>query len=1515
MCDRADPLSRFRAPVEEWFSETFSGPTEAQVRGWGAILEGRSTLLLAPTGSGKTLAAFLCAIDRLMFAAEPPEPSTRCRVLYISPLKALAVDIERNLRSPLEGIAHTAARCGVETSLPEVFLRTGDTPARERARMVRRPPDILITTPESLYLLLTSKASSVLHSVETVIIDEIHALAGGKRGAHLMVSLERLEALRARRGARALQRIGLSATQRPLDEIARFLGGGHVDSSGDWQPRQVTVVDAGRRKEIDLSIQMPVEVESASSSSTAEATKRPSMWEAIHLRLVELIREHHTTMVFVNSRRLAERMAESLNALAAEEIALAHHGSVAREQRLEIEDRLKRGDIPAIVATSSMELGIDMGAVDLVVQIETPPSVASGLQRIGRANHAVGEVPRGIVFPKFRGELLACAALTRAMLDGDVESTRYPRSPLDVLAQQIVAMVSMRPWDVDELFDISRQAAPFAELPRSSFEGLLDLLSGRYPSDEFRDLRARITWDRIGGTVKARQGSQRLAIANAGTIPDRGLYGVFLLGDDGTSGKRVGELDEEMVFETEVGEVFLLGASSWRVHEITHDRVLVTAAAGEPGKMPFWHGERVGRAMDFGRAIGRLGREIIAAPREQALERLRGEHSLDSAAAENLLCYLEEQRQATKVLPSDRDIVIESSIDELGDWRVCVLSPFGGAVHAPWSQAVVGRLQSELGQKVESLWRDDGMMFRLPETGECPPYELLIPDSDSVESLVVEHLASTSLFAARFRENAARALLLPRRRPGTRSPLWLQRKRSADLLAVASRYTAFPILLETYRECLRDVFDLPGLVEILECIRSREVRVHRIETRRPSPFASSILFHFVGTFLYDDDAPLAERRARTLCIDQEQLRELLGEEELRELLDADSIEEYERVLQHLVEGRRARHADGVHDLLLSLGDLSTAEILERSVEGLEVEAALESLEEERRVVPVCVAGESRWIAAEDAASYRDGLGIPLPPGLPAAFLEESADALRGLCARWARTHGPFPPGSLVARLGVAKDSVRSVLRTLEDAGRLVSGAFLRHGDSVEWCDVEVLRMIKRRSLAVLRSAVEPAEPEVFARMLCDWQGLRRRRRGVEGLLEVVQDLEACPLLVSTFEREVLARRVEDYDPAWLDALLASGEIVWQGIEAVGSSDGRVAFYLRERHSLLARPGRRAEGELVGDLRARLAEGGATFFSQLVADTGAFRGDIGAALIDLVWSGEVTNDTFRPLRSLGRARSTTARRSARSRAGSTRRPLLGPPGTEGRWSLLPELAERDAAFETRRRHALTETLLARYGVLTREAVLAEGVDGGFASIYPILSALEDGGRIRRGYFVAGLGATQFATGGADDRLRDLRAMPPEETAQEPAMVLAATDPANPYGSILPWPQHSSARIERRGGARVVLGGGRLLAWIGRSERDLLTFLPSGDPDRSRQAKALAAALADHVRESGRRAFLLRSIDGRPALASSLRGALEGAGFRAGPQGFLARPQDLHAAGSPGSGGDGGYEPDPYDLEND
>jgi ATP-dependent Lhr-like helicase len=1466
-------LDVFSPAVRAWFESTFATPTPAQAQGWPAIAGGRHSLVLAPTGSGKTLAAFLWALDRLM--TEPPPPTDRrCRVLYVSPLRALAVDVEKNLRAPLVGIGLAAERLGEHVHEPRVAIRTGDTPANERRRMQTRPPDILITTPESLYLMLTSQARELLRSVRWVIVDEIHAIAGTKRGAHLALSLERLEEITQA----SPQRIGLSATQRPLDEIARFLGG-HTEDG----PRPVTIVDAGLRKPMEVEVVVPVE-DMAELSDVAEtpprmpvslgpvttgaAASRASIWPAIHPRLLELIRAHRSTIVFVNARRLAERLAARLNELADEELVRAHHGSIAREQRLEIEDRLKRGTLKAIVATSSLELGIDMGAVDLVVQVESPGSVARGMQRIGRAGHQVGEPSRGKVFPKFRADLLEATVVVKRMLDGAIEETHYPRNPLDVLAQQIVAMCATDEWTVEDLGRVVRRAANFAELSDELLRNVLDLLAGRYPSDEFAELRPRIVWNRRTDTLRAREGAGRIAIASAGTIPDRGLFGVFTV-----DGRRVGELDEEMVYESRRGEVFVLGASSWRIEDITLDRVVVSPAPGEPGKMPFWHGDKPGRPLELGRAIGAVTRELASVEHEPAVERLRSEFELDELAAENLASYLDDQREATGAVPDDRTIVIERFPDELGDWRVCVLTPFGARVHAPWAMAIEGRLDERYGLDVQVLWSDDGIAIRLPESEERIPVEDLLFDPDEVEEMVLERLPATALFTTVFREAAARALLLPRRTPGRRTPLWQQRRRGADLLEVASRHPTFPILLEATRECVRDVFDVPALKEVLADVRARRVRVVPVDTVRSSPFAQSLLFRWISIYMYEGDSPLAERRAAALSLDRDLLRELLGAEDLRELIDPGALAGLELELQHLAEGRRARNADDVHDLLRRLGDLSTAEVAARSIG--DPSSWLDALEREARAIRLRVAGEERFVAVEDAGRYRDALGAALPIGVPAIFTGSTPAPLEALVARYARTHGPFGASDVATRLGAVPDRIASALASLETQGRVVRGEFRPGGLEREWCDADVLRSIRRRSLAVLRTEVEPVEPAALGRFLAEWHAVTRPRSGPTALVDAIAQLQGASIPASIVEAEVLRARVRGYRAADLDALCASGDVVWMGSGGIGADDGRISFGFREHLRLVAPPlpETRPDGPVHEALREHLRRSGASFWPELFAAAGVpDERTVLAALWDLVWAGEVTNDTLAPLRAfLTRRPSKAARAGAKPRPGAIRR--AGPPAAAGRWSSVAGLLEPTPA-PTQAAHARAMQLLERHGVLTREAVLAEGAPAGYAGVYGVLRALEESGKVRRGYFVDGLGAAQFALPGAVERLRDLR-----EPQRDPVTVaLAAADPAQPYGAALPWPE-SAGRPARVAGAYVILSDGEPAAYLERGARTLLTF--------PRATTAWVDALASLVKDGRLRRVELSRVDGAPPAQSPWLEPLRSAGFAEGYRGLVLR----------------------------
>jgi ATP-dependent Lhr-like helicase len=1698
----SDPMRGFGTLTRDWFTGAFSAPTEAQVQAWAAIAAGDNTLVVAPTGSGKTLAAFLWALDRLASGPAPADPKLRCRVLYISPLKALAVDIERNLRAPLTGIRQVAQRRGLPEPGIGVAVRTGDTAADERRRLASKPPDILITTPESLFLILTSRARDALRGVDTVIVDEVHALAGNKRGAHLALSLERLDALRA--GAAAgpggpgpgtAQRIGLSATVRPAEEVAAFLGGA----------RPVTIAAPPSSKQIEVKIVVPVEdmsdldappavtpqggpgsvpsvlVGPEGPDGSVPAVPPPpaqrSIWPHVEERVLDLIGQHRSTIVFANSRRLAERLCGRLNELAAEraevaaaaeeglappapaasavpaqimaqagasagapaEVARAHHGSVSRQERAQIEEALKAGRLPAVVATSSLELGIDMGAVDLVIQVESPPSVASGLQRTGRAGHNVGDVSRSVFFPKYAGDLVQSAVVAQRMREGAIEELRIPRNPLDVLAQQIVAMAAMDDWQVSELEQVVRRAAPFSGLTRPVLEAVLDMLAGRYPSEEFAELRPRLVWDRTTDTLHGRPGAQRLAVTSGGTIPDRGLFGVFLAGPQrqGRNSHRVGELDEEMVYESRVGDVFVLGASSWRIEDITADQVLVSPAPGQPGRLPFWHGDAPGRPAELGRALGAFCRELGAAGEEAATATLRSA-GLDDLAAGNLIRYLAAQREATGYLPDDRTLVMERFRDELGDWRLVLHSPYGARVHAPWALAIAARLRERYqDMDVQALHTDDGIVLRVPDADEPPPAGIAEFDADEVDALVTAELGGSALFASRFRECAARALLLPRRRPGRRSPLWQQRQRSAQLLAVASRYGTFPVVLETVRECMQDVFDVPALAGLMRDLAGRKIRLVEVETPAPSPFGRSLMFRYVGAFMYEGDSPLAERRAQALALDSSLLAELLGQADLRELLDPAVVGQTEAELQRLAPGRACRDLEAVADLLRTIGPLSAAEVADRCTEPGAAPGRLAELAARRRAIEVRIGGEARWAAIEDAGRLRDALGVPLPVGVPAAFTEPVPDPLEDLVARYARCHGPFTTADVARRYGLGTAVVGGALRRLAAQGRVNEGEFLPGERGAEWCDAEVLRLLRRRCLARLRKEAEPVPPEALGAFLPAWQnaGQRAPARGAgtsprpgrswrvagpDAVYDAVEQLAGAPVPASALETLVLPGRVPGYQSALLDELTAAGEIVWAGAGGLPGGDGWLA--LAPAHTgplLLPAPSEITMTPLHEAVLGVLDGGGALFF-RMLADRaagllpeaerrGLTDGAVAAAIWDLVWAGRLTNDTLAPLRTvlgsgrpvggvararvgtgraedgpsgagpsgagpssagpsgagpsgagpggarlsgarpgghvpvgngLGRAGPLTAGglaavpftalpggpgRAGRAgrfgaRGSGSGRPAVasrtGPPTVTGRWSLLPG-PDPDP---TRRLHALARALLERHGILTRGAVAAERVPGGFGALYPVLRAMEEAGHCRRGYFVEGLGGAQFALPGAVDRMRAMAAEPPapappgppqfrghpsawpagpgdtrhgdpgheaKDPPGPPVTVLAAADPANPYGSALPWPARPGEvpgghRPGRKAGALVVLSGGQLVLYVERGGKTLLSW--TSDPAVLAPA---AAGLAEAVRGGALGRLTVERADGSGVYESPLAQALAEAGFRPTPRGLRLR----------------------------
>ncbi|MBA0045616.1 ATP-dependent helicase [Mycobacteroides sp. LB1] len=1508
MSRESSPLARFSAPTREWFTESFPGPTQAQSGAWQSIANGDNTLVVAPTGSGKTLAAFLWAIDTLV-GAEPDRRGTR--VLYVSPLKALAVDVERNLRAPLAGIARTATRMGLLEPSITIGVRSGDTPAQRRRALISSPPDILITTPESLFLMLTSAARETLDTVRTVIVDEVHAVAGTKRGAHLALSLERLDS----RLSQPAQRIGLSATVKPAGEVARFLSG----------RAPATVVSPASPKTFDLSVVVPVPDMSAPDTypdPEAANAGTNTIWPHVEQRIVDLIEAHRSSIVFANSRRLAERLTARFNEIHAERLgvdltpipnpgvpggppahimgsgqtfgaapllARAHHGSVSKEQRAAIEDDLKTGRLKCVVATSSLELGIDMGALDLVVQVEAPPSVASGLQRIGRAGHQVGEVSRGVLFPKHRTDLLGCAVTVRRMLDGDIETLRVPANPLDILAQHTVAACALDPLDVETWFDVVRRSAPFSSLPRSAFDAVLDLLSGKYPSTDFAELRPRVVYDRDEGTLTGRPGAQRLAVTSGGAIPDRGLFTVYMYaGAEGEKPSRVGELDEEMVYESRPGDVISLGATSWRITEITHERVIVVPAFGQPGRLPFWRGDAVGRPAELGIALGHLTGELAAAG-DAEFEKRCSAIGFDDFAMGNLRTLLSDQLQSTGAVPTDTTLIVERFRDELGDWRIVLHSPYGLRVNGPLALAVSDRLQQRYGIGESPTATDDGIVVRLPDTDDNPPgASLFVFDAAEIEAIVTREVGGSALFAARFRECAARALLLPRRNPGRRSPLWQQRQRAAQLLDVARNHPDFPIILEALRECLQDVYDIGTLVRLMSGIEQRRIRIVEVQTDTPSPFAAAQLFSYVGGFMYDEDRPLAERRAAALSLDTGLLAELMGRVELRELLDPAVIDATERQLQHLADDRKARDAEALADLFRLLGPLAAAEVNARC-DGAGTDW-LRELVTARRVVESRYGGHSWWAAVEDVARLRDALGVPVPPGVPAAFTDATADPLGELLGRFARTHGPFTTGQAAERFGIGVRVAADVLDRLATRGQLVRGEFTgqfnsRATDSEQWCDAEVLRVLRRRSLAALRAQVEPVSTAAFARFLPDWQYLDASLRGTDGVATVIDQLAGVPIPASAWEPLILARRVRDYSPRMLDELLASGEAVWSGHGSITAQDGWIALH----PSGVAPATLAATDPVVLDMAHRaildgLADGGGYFFRQFGAEASR------AALWDLVWAGLVTGDTFAPVRALlgTSTKSRTAhrnRRAPRLRA-YTPIPTALPvdPAVAGRWSLLPERL----ADGTERSHMQAELLLGRYGVVTKGSVVAEGVAGGFAWLYKVLSTFEDNGRCRRGYFIESLGGAQFASPATVDRLREY--LDAVDNARKPyrAAVLAATDPANPYGAALVWPRtvsDSGHRPGRKAGALTALVDGDLVLYIERGGKSLLSFVT--DPT---MLHAAALGTMELVREGGLDGLVIERVDGRSVFDighSPVIEALIEAGFARTPRGLRLR----------------------------
>lgn len=1581
----ADSLAQFAPATRAWFTQTFSAPTAVQTGAWAAIGAAENALVIAPTGSGKTLAAFMQAIDQLFREREIADEGavnnalSATRILYISPIKALGTDVQRNLRLPLEGIS--AQRKCRDDPLVEikVGMRTGDTPPKERARLLRHPPDILITTPESLYLMLTSKARETLRGVRTVIVDEVHAVAGGKRGSHLALSLERLDALLAV----PAQRVGLSATVRPVERVARFLAGS----------QSVTVVNPASSRRFDLQVVVAVEdmtdipARNGSAAGDGSQDRQGSIWPHVEASILDQVLLRRSTIVFTNSRGLAEKLTARLNELYAERvgrtddatqvamsgspathyvssaggtdgrsagaapyIARSHHGSVSKEQRGEIEQALKAGDLRCVVATSSLELGIDMGLVDLVIQVAAPPSVASALQRVGRAGHHVGGISAGLIYPLTRRDLVDAAVTIDGMLAGRIEAIEPPRNPLDVLTQQTVAAVSMDAIDVDDWFASVRRAAPFESLSREVFDAVLDMLAGRYPSDDFAEFRPRLVWNRETGQLTARPGAKLLAVTSGGTIPDRGMFSVVLPeGEESAGSRRVGELDEEMVYESRVNDIITLGTSSWRIQQITNDQVVVTPAPGRSARLPFWRGDGVGRPAELGEAIG-----AFLSLLERSIERDDSPHfdnelesrleaaGLGRNAINNLFSLASEQREATGVLPTDRRLVLERCRDETGDWRVILHSPYGRRVHEPWALAIAERIRQRWKVDPSVVASDDGIIAQVPDsTGRVPGVELFIYDPQSLRKTVTDAVAGSALFAARFRECAARALFLPRRMPGRRSPLWQQRLRAGQLLQIAQDHPDFPILIETARECLQDVYDLAALDVLMQRLQDGAVQIAEITTEVPSPFAASLLFGYVAQFMYEMDAPLAERRTSVLSLDSGLLGDLIGQVDMGELLDPVVVERVGHELQRLTPSHQAKGLEGAADLLRLLGPLTTEDVARRLSEGEQAAAYLVDLERAGRTIRVTLAGSEYWAGVEDAARLRDALGVPLPGNLPSVFLGRAPTPLSDLIARYARTHGPFSTEALASRFGLGIAVAEDALERLREQGKLLKGNFgigpraavqsLKPHVGAElarreWVGEEVFKRLRLRSLEAAREATLAVAQEAYVRLLLERQCLVPESAGkaavatqkaggtlvgVEGVTRVIEQLAGLPLPASLWESQILSARVQDYTPGMLDELIASGTVVWSGHGRLGEDDGLVALHLQAfaAETLLPLPDTEAAANLSPlqqEILDRLAGGGAYFARQFAAltphGTQAEQqpyapSDIHAALWNLAWHGYVTTDTWSPLRAYygaaparrPRAAPTSRRRRGFNSLRSDEHTALATaslgavwslsdPTLAGRWSLL----HHEPLNDTARAFALVEALVDRYGVVTRSAAVAENVPGGFAALRVVLRSMEDAGKVLRGRFIEGLGAAQFAERTCIDRLRELASLP---AAKPVAVALSAADPANPFGTFLSWPAHpSNLRLTRRAGSIVVLVDGRLMFYLVQGGRRLLCY---ADPEVETMAEPLVAgltALAVALKRARHASFTLEQVNDQTAFRSPLYPALRQVGFASAPKGL-------------------------------
>ena len=1654
----------FSQATRTWFSDAFpTGPTAVQERAWATIGRGENALVIAPTGSGKTLAAFLSAIDRLgrldtgeAEARERPESAGGVRVVYISPLKALGADVERNLRRPLAGIA------AVGPALPiSVGVRSGDTPARERRRLREHPPEILITTPESLYLMLTSAARETLRTVETVIVDEIHSFAGSKRGTHLALSLERLDDLLER----PAQRVGLSATVSPHEEVARFLGGPHpvtvIADDGRAAPEVTVAVPvenmaripaiSDRRTRMERAMGSPSlgaagrssglaragagdawrsdralrramaagQVEQSGRTGSAGANRVPgsagparvsgSIWPHLENAILDQVLAHRTTLVFVNSRGACERLTARLNEAYAARggsenagepeprlashaappsetqapvhreswemgtaahtepipqgapvIARAHHGSVSKEQRLDVERRLASGELRCVVATASLELGIDIGSIDLVLQVAPPPSVAAGLQRVGRADHRVGGRPRGVIYPVERTHLVDAVVAAEGMRAGTIEHTVLVTNALDVLAQQTVAAVSAGDLTADGWFATVTRAAPYASLPRRAFESVLTLLSGGFSSADLSDFSPRIVWDRATGRLSARPNAQRLAVTSSGTIPDRGMFPVVLPeGAEEAGRRRVGELDEEMVNESSPGDIITLGTSSWRIRQITGDRVVVDPAEGRSARLPFWRGEGLGRPAATGLAKGAFLREAQAgleepgstgeSKAEQVLRRRLMDAGLDAHAQDNLVALLREQCCATGVLPTDETLVLERNRDESGSWRIIVHSTLGRRVHEPWAMAIRERVQQVLGIKPQVIAADDGIVLQIPVLeGRLPGAELVVFDPLEVSALVRGRIDETALFAARFRECAARALLMPTTRPGHRTPLWLQRVKAGQLLEAARQFQDFPVSVEAARECLQEYYDLPALTGLMERLGSGRVRVVEADTTEPSPFAHPLLFGYTSTLLYQEDLPHAEHRARLLSLDPQVLDALLGDGGLAGLLDDEVMAEVEAELQHLASGRRARaDAEGIADLLRELGPLTDTELVERCddtgesggddvqedsgvANGLPaaVRSAVDELADAGRSLRVTIGGREHWARIEDAGGLHLALGTAIPESAAeqtaldgvngaAARISAARSPLNDLVLRHARVHTLITPGQVTEAFGIGASAAEDALRELAGDGSLVSLG------EAGWMESSVFTRVRNRSLARARAAVAPVAPEVLQRLVLERAGLDEAGSGVDALAEALAALEGVWLPADLWESVVLPARVADYRPAMLDELIASGDVVWQarpGEELASGQRGSGRTGPGERGS--AAPARADDVVALGEIAFFPTD---SALAPVVGDALAWAGprteqdgDLNEEGSEderwrLVREGAATGRSFEPVRrSLEPAPKVHRAPARRVRSRRSRRSMVAMPQTGGqtasgrlssvlsstswvRISAAPASAEERATAEV-------ESLLDRYGVVSRDVALAFGGAGGLVPLMPVLRRMEDTGAVLRGGFVEGLGPAQFAERKTVDRLRFLGQEPAGARGSGTGIVLDLKDPACLVGRGSAWPEpalpagigkvgiegeEAGGAPQRRRGASVVLIDGAPVLYASDSLKVLISYTSEREV-LTRALSALATArqgaLAREGSPPGRHRTVVESLNGVSALDRAVSDLLRQAGFVSDPRGM-------------------------------